>query len=109
MSGFDQKALLASPWERTSAKGNTYWSGFLGKARVIGFRGEPHPDGTQTWDLYLTPGKGAGGSCRQPSATGAATAIGQRLSASAWPGPATPAATGGEAGGGSAVLRRRHL
>jgi hypothetical protein len=53
----DQKVLLCSLWERTSAKGTVYLSGFLGKARVVGFRGESRPDGTQTWDLYLTPGK----------------------------------------------------
>jgi hypothetical protein len=53
----DQKVLIATLWERTSAKGNTYLSGFLGKARVIGFRGERTADGTQTWDIYLQLGK----------------------------------------------------
>jgi hypothetical protein len=51
------KILLATLWERTSEKGNRYLSGFLGKARVIGFRGEPTADGTPTWDLYVQPGK----------------------------------------------------
>ena len=77
MSGGDQKVLVASLWQRTSDKGNEYLSGFLGKARVIGFRGEPRPDGTPTWDLYLQPGKEqeerAGGRTepRQASSSGA--------------------------------------
>ena len=53
----DQKVLMATLRQRTSARGNEYLSGFLGKARVIGFRGEPTADGTPTWDLYLQPGK----------------------------------------------------
>ena len=70
MSGFDQKVLLATLWERTSAKGNTYLSGFLGKACVVGFRGEPRPDGTPTWNIFLSPGKeqeeAAGSRAQQP-------------------------------------------
>ena len=69
MSGFDQKVLIASLWERTSAKGNTYSAGFLGKACIVGFRGEPRPDGTPTWNIYLSPGKeqqeGAGSRAQQ--------------------------------------------
>lgn len=57
MSGPGEKILLVTLWERTSAKGNTYLSGFLGKARVIGFRGEPREDGTPVWEIYLQPGK----------------------------------------------------
>jgi hypothetical protein len=53
----DQKVLIATLWERTSAKGNTYLSGSLGKARVIGFRSEPTADGAPAWDIYLQPGK----------------------------------------------------
>jgi hypothetical protein len=43
----DQQILIAALWQRTS--------GILGKARVIGLKGEP--DGTPTWDIYLAPGK----------------------------------------------------
>jgi len=57
MSAPSQKVLLTTLWERTSAKGNVYLSGFLGKARVVGFRGEPTAEGVPTWNLYLTPGK----------------------------------------------------
>jgi len=53
----DQKILLVTLWERTSGKGNTYLSAFLGKARIIGFHGESTADGTPTWDLYITLGK----------------------------------------------------
>jgi hypothetical protein len=57
MSAPDGKVLVATLWQRTSGKGNDYLSGFLGKARIIGFRGEPTTDGTPTWDLYVEPGK----------------------------------------------------
>src|SRR5215469_7970167 len=53
----DQKVLIATLWQRTSGKGNEYLSGFLGKARVIGFRGDPTADGTPTWSIFLQPGK----------------------------------------------------
>ena len=52
-----RKVLIATLWQRTSGKGNTYLSGFLGKARVVGFKGAPTADGTPTWDLYVQPGK----------------------------------------------------
>src|SRR5215469_13945931 len=57
MSAPDGKVLVASLWRRTSGKGNEHLSGFLGKARIIGFHGEPTADGTPTWDIYVTPGK----------------------------------------------------
>ncbi len=57
MSGPDQKVLICTLWQRTSERGNEYLNGFLGKARIVGFRGEPTADGTQTWNLYLTPGR----------------------------------------------------
>jgi hypothetical protein len=49
--------LLTTLWERTSARGTAYLSGFLGRARIIGFRGEPTADGTLTWNVYLQPGR----------------------------------------------------
>jgi hypothetical protein len=57
MSSQTPKVLIATLWQRTSERGNEYLSGFLGKARVIGFRGEPTAGGIPTWDLYLQPGK----------------------------------------------------
>ena len=53
----DQKVLVTTLWQRTSGERNEYLSGFLGKARIIGFKGEPTPDGTPTWDIYVQPGK----------------------------------------------------
>jgi hypothetical protein len=49
----EPKVMLTTLCQRTSAAGNIYLSGFLGKARIVGFRGEPTEDGTPTWDLYL--------------------------------------------------------
>jgi hypothetical protein len=49
--------VLATLWQRTSERGNDYLSGYLGRARVIGFRGEPTAEGIPTWDLCLQPGK----------------------------------------------------
>jgi hypothetical protein len=51
------KVLICTLWQRTSGRGNDYLSGFLGKARVVGFRGEPTPEGIATWNLFLQPGK----------------------------------------------------
>jgi hypothetical protein len=53
----DNKVLVMTLWQRTSERGNEYLSGYLGKARVIGFRGEPTADGTPTWNVYLAPGR----------------------------------------------------
>ena len=46
-SGFSNKVLLTILWQHTTNKGNQYFSGFLGKARVIGFRGKPTKPRTQ--------------------------------------------------------------
>ncbi len=47
------RVLLTTLSIRTSARGNEYLSGFLGKARVVGFPGEADRYGNPTWDLYL--------------------------------------------------------
>jgi hypothetical protein len=51
MSG--PRVLLTTLSVRTSAKGNTYLSGWLGKASVVAFQGEPDKYGNETWDLFL--------------------------------------------------------
>jgi hypothetical protein len=56
-SNFGDKVLLTILWQRTSERGTEYLSRFLGKARIIGFRGEPTADGVPTWDIYVQPGK----------------------------------------------------
>jgi hypothetical protein len=40
--------------ERTSGKGNRYLSGWLGKASVVAFAGEPDKHGNETWNVYVS-------------------------------------------------------
>ncbi len=47
--------LLVTLSQRTSAKGNSYLSGYLGKTSVVGFPGEPDKFGNETWDLFVSP------------------------------------------------------
>ena len=47
------RVLLATLSVRTSAKGNPYLSGRLGKANVVAFAGEPDKFGNPTWDVFL--------------------------------------------------------
>jgi hypothetical protein len=44
--------LLMTLSQRTSGKGNTYLSGWLGKARLVGFRGEDDERGNPVWQIY---------------------------------------------------------
>jgi hypothetical protein len=48
------RVLLMQLNERTSAKGNRYLAGWLGKAGVVAFRGEPDKHGNETWDLFVS-------------------------------------------------------
>src|SRR4051794_29307515 len=48
------RVLLLQLSERTSAKGNAYLSGWLGKASVVAFRGEDDKHGNPTWDLFVS-------------------------------------------------------
>jgi len=48
------RVLLMTLSVRTSAKGNTYLSGWLGKASLVAFAGEPDKFGNETWDVYLS-------------------------------------------------------
>ena len=41
-------------FERTSAKGNVYFTGRLGSAKIVVLRGEPTDDGCQTWNVILS-------------------------------------------------------
>ncbi|WP_191057509.1 hypothetical protein [Geminicoccus harenae] len=55
MTGYQApKVLLTTLTERTSAKGNVYLTGWLAKARVVGFRGEDDEHGNPVWNLYLS-------------------------------------------------------
>jgi len=46
--------LLMQLSQRVSAKGNLYYSGWLGKASVVGFPGEPNRFGNATVDLFVS-------------------------------------------------------
>ena len=48
------RVLLMQLSQRTSAKGNAYMSGWLGKASVVAFAGEPDRHGNATWDLFVS-------------------------------------------------------
>jgi hypothetical protein len=51
MSG--PRVLLMTLAERTSGKGNVYLSGWLGKARLVGFKSkEPDRYGNEVWEIY---------------------------------------------------------
>jgi len=67
MSG-DRKPMvkLTELWERTSANGNTYFSGYLGAAQVLLFRegSKPHPkrpdEEVVVWNLLIQANEGRG-------------------------------------------------
>ena len=97
MTGQVPKVLIATLWQRTSGRGNEYLSGFLGKARIVGFRGEPTADGIPTWDLYLQSGKEqeerAGARSHQPRQPSAASDRGhQARRVQRWQRPEAPRA-----------------
>jgi hypothetical protein len=59
-TGADNRMVrLCELWERTSAKGRRYFSGFLGEAQVLMFDGgeKPHPtrpgETVRTWNLMV--------------------------------------------------------
>lgn len=49
----EPKVLLLQLSERTSGTGTRYFSGWLGKARLVGFLAdEPDRDGNPLWNVY---------------------------------------------------------
>src|SRR4051794_35510087 len=49
------RVLLMQLSERTSAKGNAYLAGWLGKASVVAFRAEePDKHGNPVWDVFVS-------------------------------------------------------
>ena len=51
----NNRVLLMTLSERTSAKGTAYMSGFLGKARVVAFKAkEPDKFGNEQWELFVS-------------------------------------------------------
>ena len=51
----DLKVLLCTLSIRQSKAGKSYVSGWLGKAKLLGWSGEPDKWENRTIDLYLTP------------------------------------------------------
>jgi hypothetical protein len=49
----EPRVLLCSLSVRTSQKGSEYLTGWLAKAKVIGWQGKPDKWENPTWDLYL--------------------------------------------------------
>ncbi|MFO1075873.1 MAG: hypothetical protein U1E17_24845 [Geminicoccaceae bacterium] len=71
------RVLLTSLSIRTSAKGRSYLSGFLGKARVVAFEGEADKFGNPTWDIFLAeaePREGAPAARQRPAGSEAPSA-----------------------------------
>ena len=51
----DEKVLLGRLYERTSQKGNRYFSGRLGAARIMLFR-DDYADDDNVWQLFVQDG-----------------------------------------------------
>jgi hypothetical protein len=47
------RVLLTTLSMRTSARGRPYLSGWLGRASVVAFEGQPDKHGNPTWDVFL--------------------------------------------------------
>lgn len=52
-AGYPPSVELATLWERESARGTRYLTGYLGRARVTLLPGEPTAEGTPTWRLLI--------------------------------------------------------
>jgi hypothetical protein len=63
------RVLLMTLSCRTSAKGNAYLAGWLGKASVVAFAGEPDKFGNPTWDVFLAEPEPKRDSVQKPPAT----------------------------------------
>ena len=83
----NEKILLTRLYERVSAKGTRYLNGRFALGKLVAFQGQPTPDGTPTWDVYLTPGADQQQARQQP-AGGYQRAAAPRPSAVRAPAPA---------------------
>jgi hypothetical protein len=48
------KVLVLELKERTSAKGTRYLAGWMGKARLVAFAGEPDETGHRVWSVFAS-------------------------------------------------------
>ena len=84
------RVLLTTLSRRTSTKGNEYLAGWLGKASVVAFPGEPDKFGNPTWDIFVNQPEPRDGPPAPPQrAQGREAALGHR---------AVPPAPGGRPG-----------
>jgi hypothetical protein len=58
--------LLAILPQHTSVRDRPYLSGWLGKARLVAFAGEPDARGDPTWELYVAEPEPREGPLRPP-------------------------------------------
>jgi hypothetical protein len=64
------RVLLMTLAERTSGKGTLYLSGWLGKARLVGFRTkEPDKYGNKVWEIYAQEPEDRDQAARQQTST----------------------------------------
>jgi len=87
MSADPKKVLLTTLQLRTNSRGNEYLVGRLGSARVDGARGEPMPDGTPIFDIFIFADPLPVG---RPRKRRAAKADGKRTAVERWK-PKSPA------------------
>ena len=61
-SGQQSKVLVLKLRQRVSARGNTYLDGWMGQAKLIGFKdAQPDEHGNEVWSVYaVTPQPKAG-------------------------------------------------
>jgi hypothetical protein len=64
----EPKVLLLTLSERTSAKGTKYLSGYLGRAKLVGFL-DPEPDkfGNAQWSVYAAEPQPKGDAPHRPA------------------------------------------
>src|SRR3954447_7700815 len=85
------RVLLMQLSERTSARGNRYFSGWLGKASVVVFQAdEPDKYGNPQWSMYLSEPEAKPEQRQQPAAANQSASGPRPLSAGALPADRAP-------------------
>jgi hypothetical protein len=92
------RVLLTTLSVRTSARGRPYLSGWLGKASVVAFEGQPDKHGHPSWDVFLAEPEPRDAVSRPPAkASGPDSGSGR---------PTEPSAAGAHPDGPGRPLRR---
>src|SRR4051812_1046538 len=91
------RVLLMQLSERTSAKGNRYFSGWLGKARVVVFQAdEPDKYGNPQWSMFLSEPEAKPEQRQPPTAANQSASGPTPLSARELPADRAPAGRQGD-------------